>query len=83
VDLGNASAASCFSEMGGVVVEVGEGSREELSALLKKHGVPSLEIGQTIADAKLDVRAANESFNVGIEDLRSAHAGRLAEILYG
>jgi phosphoribosylformylglycinamidine synthase subunit PurL len=83
LELGDASVASCFSEMGGIVVEVGDGSREELSALLKKHDVPSLEIGRTIADAALDVRAEKGSFTLGIEELRSAHTGRIAEILYG
>jgi phosphoribosylformylglycinamidine synthase len=83
LDLRDASAAVCFSEMGGVVVEVGDDSWEEAAAVFKKHNVPMIAIGNTIADAALAASGAGGSFSVGISDLRAAHTGRLAEILYG
>jgi phosphoribosylformylglycinamidine synthase len=83
LDLGSASAASCFSEMGGVVVEVGEGSREEFTAVLAGHRVPFLEIGRTVEAPALHVTTKVGSFTVTTDELRAAHTGRLAEILYG
>ncbi len=83
LDLGDVSAAACFSEMGGIVVEVGDASGDELVALLKQYGVPFVEIGRTIDSAALNVDAAGGSFTIALDDLRAAHTGRLAEILYG
>ena len=83
LDLRGAGEAACFSEMGGVVAEVGEGSWDELRPLLEKHGVPFLELGRTVADAGITAVLADGTFAAGMDDLRTAHAGRLAEILYG
>jgi len=83
LELGSASAASCFSEMGGVVVEVGGASDDEFAALVKQHGVPFVDIGRTTEKASLSVEADGGSFAVSTDDLRTAHTGRLAEILYG
>jgi phosphoribosylformylglycinamidine synthase len=76
-------AATCFSEMGGVVIEASEASWTELQALLKQHGVGWLEIGRTQADRRLDVELEGGSFGVEADELRAVHRGRLAEILYG
>ena len=35
--------------MGGIVVEVGDASRDEFAAVLKQHRVPAIEIGRTVA----------------------------------
>jgi phosphoribosylformylglycinamidine synthase len=83
LELGSASAPACFSEMGGIVVEVGDASRDEFAAVLKQHGVPALEIGRTVEVASLTVEAAGGSFTVASDELRTAYTGRLAEILYG
>jgi phosphoribosylformylglycinamidine synthase len=83
LDLGVASAASCFSEMGGVVVEVADASWDEFSQVMQQHTVPVIEIGRTTDRAALDVHVADGSFQIGVDELRAAHAGRLAEILYG
>jgi len=83
VDLGRASAPNCFSEMGGVVVEVGDASWEEFAAVLAHHSVPFLEIGRTVEAPTFHVHTAGASFTVSTEELRGAHVGRLAEILYG
>jgi phosphoribosylformylglycinamidine synthase len=83
LELGDASAAHCFSEMGGIVVEVGEGSREEFAAVLESFSVPFVEIGRTAAAPALQVRAAHDSFTLSHDELRGAFVGRLAEILYG
>ncbi|HEU4365392.1 MAG TPA: phosphoribosylformylglycinamidine synthase subunit PurL [Candidatus Krumholzibacteria bacterium] len=83
LDLRGAGEPACFSEMGGVVAEVGEGSWDELRPLLEKHGVPFLELGQTVADAGVTAVMADGTFGAAMDELRTAHAGRLAEILYG
>ncbi|HXV13946.1 MAG TPA: AIR synthase-related protein, partial [Candidatus Krumholzibacteria bacterium] len=83
IDLGGASAAACFAEMGGIVVEVSDGSWEECAAVLARHSVPFLEIGRTIEAPALHVGTKAGSFTVTNQELRLAHAGRLAEILYG
>jgi phosphoribosylformylglycinamidine synthase len=84
LELGGVSgAAPCFSEMGGVVVEVSEASWTELQALLKGHGVGWIEVGRTQADARLDVQLQGGAFAVDAQELRDAHRGKLAEILYG
>ncbi len=83
LELGDASVASCFSEMGGIVVEVGEGSRDELTAVLARHNVPFLEIGRSVEARALHVSSKAGSFTTTHDELRAAHVGRLAEILYG
>jgi len=69
--------------MGGVVVEVGDASWEEFAAVLAHHSVPFLEIGRTVEAPTFHVHTAGASFTVSTEELRGAHVGRLAEILYG
>jgi len=76
-------AATCFAEMGGVVVEAGDASWSELAALLDRHGVCCLEIGRTQEEDRLDVELESGSFVAGADELRAAHRGRVAEILYG
>ncbi|MDH4037574.1 MAG: phosphoribosylformylglycinamidine synthase subunit PurL [Candidatus Krumholzibacteria bacterium] len=83
LDLRGASDLACFSEMGGVVIEAGEGSWEELKPLLDKHGVGYIEIGRTAADVGLKAALADGTFTATVNELRTAHTGRLAEILYG
>ncbi len=83
LELGDASAAKCFSEMGGIVVEVSDASWEECAAVLKQHSVPFLEIGRTAEAPELRVSTTAGSFTTTNDELRSVHAGRLAEILYG
>ncbi len=83
LDLGTASIAACFSEMSGIVVEVGDESWGELKSLLEHHGLPFVEIGRTIEAAALTVKAAGASFTLTNDELRAAHRGRLPEILYG
>jgi phosphoribosylformylglycinamidine (FGAM) synthase-like enzyme len=84
LSLGGVSKAStCFSEMGGVVVEVGEASWEELRALLDDHRVTWVEIGSTQAAPAMDAELADGSFSVSLADLRDAHTGQLAQVLYG
>ncbi len=80
LELGDASAARLFSEMGGVVAEISEGSWEEFSTLAEKHGVPVIEIGRTTAEAGLTLEG---DFTASMDSLRAAHQGRIAEILYG
>ncbi|HEU4930245.1 MAG TPA: phosphoribosylformylglycinamidine synthase subunit PurL [Candidatus Krumholzibacteria bacterium] len=80
IELTGASSPMLFSEMGGVIAEVGEASWDEFAALATEHGVAVLEIGRTTAEAGLSLAG---EFTVSIDDLRAAHAGRIAEILYG
>ena len=80
----SSASPAAFSEMGGVVVEVSEASWSELQTLLKNHGVEWIEIGRTVAaDNGFDVALKDGRFDVSLEALRGAHAGKLAEILYG
>ena len=81
--LGDVTKANCFSEMGGVVVEVGDGSWKEFAAVLEQHSVPHVEIGRTVETPTLQVDIKAASFTVTNHALRVAHTGRLAEILYG
>ena len=83
LELGHATPAQCFSEMGGIVVEVSDASRQELAAVLKQFSVPYIEIGRTVESPALHVGAQAGSLTINIDELRTAHAGRLAEILYG
>jgi len=83
LDLGDASATSCFSEMSGIVVEGGDAWWEELTAVLAHHSVPFLEIGRTVEAPAFQVHTAGASFAVSLDELRTAHTGRIAEILYG
>jgi phosphoribosylformylglycinamidine synthase len=80
---GVSHAAGCFSEMGGVVVEVGEASFAEFDSIMEKHGVHRIEIGRTQAAPALDVDLAPGAIRVSGADLRDARRGRVAEILYG
>jgi phosphoribosylformylglycinamidine synthase II len=83
LDLRGITDLACFSEMGGIIVEASEGSWDELRALLEKHGVPFLEVGSTVANAGVTVALADGTFSIAMDELRAAHVGRLAEILYG
>ncbi|RPH53585.1 MAG: phosphoribosylformylglycinamidine synthase subunit PurL [Lysobacterales bacterium] len=82
LELDGASAPRLFSEMGGVVAEVSGASWDEFSVLAAKHDVAVHEIGRTTEQAELSV-VDDESFSVRIDELRAAHTGRIAEILYG
>jgi phosphoribosylformylglycinamidine synthase len=84
LDLRGLDDAALFSEMGGVVVEISDDSWDETRPLLEKHGVAFTEIGRTTADtAALSVTTAAGNFTASMDELRTAQAGRLAEILYG
>ena len=78
LDLGDASAPQLFSEMGGIVAEVSDASWDEFSALAAKHAVPVVQIGRTTEKAGL-----SGVVDIGMDELRAAHTGRIAEILYG
>jgi phosphoribosylformylglycinamidine synthase len=75
--------STCFSEMGGVLVEVGDASWSELQTLFDNHSVPWIEIGATREKPEFEVEIADGSFSVTLEELRAAHAGNLATVLYG
>ena len=80
----SSASPAAFSEMGGIVVEVSEASWSELQTLLKDHDVDWIEIGNTVAaDTGFEVALKDGGFNIPLEALRTAHAGKLAEILYG
>lgn len=84
VDLGaQATREMAFSEMGGVVVEVSDGSWGEFERILARHTLPLVEIGRTRADTGLDVTIGGETVAIGMDELRTAQRGRLAELLYG
>jgi phosphoribosylformylglycinamidine synthase len=83
LELGSASAPACFSEMSGIVVEVDEASWAEFAAVLSHHTVPYIEIGRTVDAPSFTVSAQEGSFTTTLDELRTAHTGRLAEILYG
>ena len=74
---------ACFAEMGGVLVEVSDASWSELVTLLENHHIPWTEIGATQERATLDVDLAYGSFTIALQALRDAHAGNVAQVLYG
>jgi phosphoribosylformylglycinamidine synthase len=74
---------TCFAEMGGVLIEVGDASWSELRALLDNHSVPWTEIGVTREAPELTVDLADGSFNVTLDALREKHTGSVAAVLYG
>jgi phosphoribosylformylglycinamidine synthase len=80
---GVSKITACFSEMGGVLLEVSGASWGELEPLLETHRVPWIELGATHAAPGMDVDLANGSFTVTLAELRAAHTGKLAEVLYG
>jgi len=83
LELADSEDLALFSEMGGVVIEAGDGSLDELMPLLQKHGIPCVEIGRTAADTGITAVTARGTVTIGMEELRTAHEGHLAEILYG
>jgi phosphoribosylformylglycinamidine synthase len=80
---GLSKTGACFAEMGGVMIEVGDASWRELQGLLESHRVPWIEIGATQQSPALDVDLASGSFSIPLVELRAAHTGTLAELLYG
>jgi hypothetical protein len=72
----------CFSEMGGVVVEVSDDAWGGFEKVIARHAVPFVEIGRTKADAGLEATIAGDRFAIDLAELRVAHRGRLAEVLY-
>jgi phosphoribosylformylglycinamidine synthase len=80
---GVTKTTTCFSEMGGVLVEVSDASWSELRTLLENHHVPWLEVGAAQAEPSFDVELANGSFSVPLETLRRTYVGKLAEVIYG
>src|SRR5262249_6018618 len=80
---GVTKTGTCFAEMGGVLVEVGDASWSELRTLLQHHNVPFTEIGATQERATFDVDLADGSFSVQLQTLRDAYTGNVATVLYG
>jgi phosphoribosylformylglycinamidine synthase len=80
---GVSKPAACFAEMGGIVIETSDASWSELKTLLEHHGLPWTEIGMTQESASLDVDLADGSFGIDLTELRAAHTGKLADVLYG
>jgi len=74
---------TCFSEMGGVLIETGDASWSELRVLLENHSVPWTEVGVTQEAPELTVDLADGSFSVTLETLREKHTGNVATVLYG
>jgi len=74
---------TCFSEMGGVLVEVSTSSWGEFETLLGHHHLPWVEVGVTQQRASFDVDLAMGSFGITLDALRNAHTGMLAGVLYG
>ncbi len=83
LDLGDASRAACFSEMGGVVVETSDDAWEEIEKIFRRHSIPFVEIGRTKSGTGLDVTAADGTFTIDMGELRVAYRGGLADVLYG
>jgi phosphoribosylformylglycinamidine synthase len=83
LDVRGAEDAALFSEMGGVVVEMSDDAWTEMKALVEKHGVTFIELGVTADGTGLAADTAAGSFSLTMNQLRTAHAGRLAEVLYG
>jgi phosphoribosylformylglycinamidine synthase len=83
LDLGGASSAALFSEYGGVVVEVPEERRNAFDAVVSRHNVPVVALGRTVATPNLEVELAERSFELSMEDIKSAHAGHIASMLMG
>jgi phosphoribosylformylglycinamidine synthase len=80
---GVTKTSTCFAEMGGVLVEVGDASWSELRTLLENHNLPFTEVGATQEAQELTVDLAEGSFTVALETLRDAHTGHVAEVIYG
>ena len=80
---GVTKTSTCFAEMGGVVIEVSDESWDELAGVLAKHGVYHVELGRTQSEPALRVDLAEGSFSVALSELRVAHTGPLAGVLYG
>jgi phosphoribosylformylglycinamidine synthase len=83
LDVRGAEDAALFSEMGGVVVEMSDDAWTEMKTLVEKHGVTFIELGVTVDGTGLAADTAAGSFSLTMNQLRTAHAGRLAEVLYG
>jgi phosphoribosylformylglycinamidine synthase len=80
---GVTKTGTCFSEMGGVLVEVSEDSWSELKPLLENHGVSYMELGTTQEAPSLDVTLAEGGFSVSLASLRDVHTGKVSEVIYG
>jgi len=83
IDLGDADVAGAFSEMSGIVVEVSEDAWEQFQKLARQHELPLLALGGTQDKTGLDLRVGGHHVSIALDELRRAHTGRLAQVLYG
>jgi len=72
----------CFSEMCGVVIEISDDAWEEFKKIIARHELPFTEVGRTKADVGLEMAIAGDTIGIDMAELRAAHRGKLAEILY-